>query len=50
MPVVDPAHKLIGILTIDDVLDIIEEEDEEDAAHGGGAEPLRRSYLSTPIQ
>lgn len=50
MPVVDPAHKLIGILTIDDVLDIIEEEDEEDAARGGGAEPLRRSYLSTPIQ
>lgn len=49
MPVVDAENRLLGILTMDDVLDIIDEEDAEDAARGSGAEPLNRSYMSSSI-
>lgn len=49
MPIVDAENRLVGILTIDDVIDIIAEEDAEDAARTGGSEPLRQSYLSIPI-
>ncbi|WP_029089283.1 magnesium transporter [Brevibacterium album] len=49
MPVTDDEERLLGILTMDDVLDIIDEEDAEDAARSGGAEPLDRSYLSSSI-
>ncbi|MDP9859012.1 Mg2+ transporter MgtE [Olsenella profusa DSM 13989] len=39
MPVVDDAHRLLGIVTVDDALDVLEEEHEEDlqiagAGHG----------------
>ena len=36
-------------MTVDDALLILEEEESEDAARAGGAEPLRRPYLSTPV-
>lgn len=49
MPVVDAENRLLGILTMDDVLDIIDEEDAEDAARGSGSEPLDRSYMSSTI-
>lgn len=49
MPIVDLEGRLVGILTIDDAIDIIDEEDTEDAARTGGAEPLRGSYLSSRI-
>ena len=49
MPVVDEEDRLIGILTMDDVLDIVDEEDAEDTARSGGSEPLDRSYLSSTI-
>jgi magnesium transporter len=49
MPVVDEEDRLVGILTMDDALDIIDEEDAEDTARSGGAEPLDRSYLSSTI-
>jgi magnesium transporter len=49
MPVTDEEDRLLGILTMDDVLDIMDEEDAEDAARSGGAEPLDRSYLSSSI-
>lgn len=49
MPVVDNENRLVGILTVDDALRILEEEESEDAARSGGAEPLRRPYLSTPV-
>jgi magnesium transporter len=47
MPIVDLEERLVGILTVDDAIDIIDEEDTENAARTGGAEPLRGSYLST---
>jgi len=50
LPVVDGEHRLVGILTIDDAARILKQEESEDAARQGGVEPLRRSYLSTPIR
>lgn len=49
LPVVDSESRLVGIFTIDDAVRILEREESEDAARQGGAEPLRRPYLSTPI-
>lgn len=50
LPVVDAEGRLVGILTVDDALVILEEAESEDQARIGGAEPLRRPYLSTPIR
>ncbi|GAA1825597.1 magnesium transporter [Nesterenkonia flava] len=49
MPVTDKEHRVVGIFTVDDALDIIERAENEDAARHGGAEPLNRPYLSTPV-
>ncbi|NLS10406.1 magnesium transporter [Nesterenkonia sp. MY13] len=49
MPVTDKEHRVVGIFTVDDALDIIERAESEDAARHGGAEPLNRPYLSTPV-
>ncbi|REJ04030.1 magnesium transporter [Microbacterium bovistercoris] len=50
LPIVDGEDRLVGILTIDDAARILKQEESEDAARQGGVEPLRRSYLSTPIR
>lgn len=50
LPIVDSEHRLVGILTIDDAARILKQAESEDAARQGGVEPLRRSYLSTPIR
>lgn len=50
MPIVDDEHRLVGILTVDDALRILEEAESEDAARQGGVEPLNRPYLSTPVR
>jgi magnesium transporter len=49
MPVVDAEKRLIGVITVDDVIDVLEEEASEDIQRLGGAEPLDRPYLDTPI-
>jgi len=49
LPVVDSDRRLVGILTVDDALDILEEADSEDQAHLGGTENLRQPYLTTSI-
>ncbi len=49
LPVVDSESRLVGIFTIDDAMRILEREESEDAARQGGAEPLRRPYLATPV-
>lgn len=35
MPVVDNENRLVGIITVDDIVDIIEEETTEDMKNGG---------------
>lgn len=49
LPVVDKNHRIVGIITVDDALDIAEEEATEDAQKLGAVDPLEASYLSTPI-
>ncbi len=49
IPVVDHEHHLVGIITHDDVIDVLREEAEEDAYRAGAIAPLEDSYLSTPI-
>ncbi|WP_104161304.1 magnesium transporter [Arthrobacter sp. ZGTC212] len=50
LPIVDAETRLVGILTVDDALGILEDAESEDAARAGGAEPLRRPYLATPVR
>jgi len=47
MPVVDNESRLVGIITIDDVVDVIEEETTEDIYKMAAMEPIEDSYMST---
>ena len=49
LPIVDSEQRVIGLLTVDDALRILEEADSEDQARISGSEPLRLPYLATPI-
>ncbi|MBE7531100.1 MAG: magnesium transporter [Chloroflexi bacterium] len=49
LPVVDEAGLLMGVITIDDVVDVLEEETTEDIQRLGATEPLDRPYLDTSI-
>ncbi|MDM8528783.1 magnesium transporter [Anaerolineales bacterium HSG24] len=49
LPVVDENSVLLGIITVDDLVDVIQEEASEDIQRLGGAEPLNRAYLDTNI-
>lgn len=49
LPIVDAEDRLVGILTVDGALAILEDAESEDAARSGGTEPLRRPYLATPV-
>ena len=49
LPVVDDSTRLVGLLSIDDAVDIIEDADHEDTARSGGSEPLQQPYLTTPV-
>ncbi|HUT13571.1 MAG TPA: magnesium transporter [Thermoguttaceae bacterium] len=46
IPVVDDEHHLLGIITHDDVIDVVREEATEDAQRIAGVEPLEESYLT----
>lgn len=45
LPVVDDNHRILGIITIDDVLDIIESETTEDIQKMSGISPTDGNYL-----
>ena len=49
LPVIDANRKLLGVVTIDDVVDVLVEEAAEDIQRFGGAAPLERSYLDNPV-
>jgi magnesium transporter len=49
LPVVDEEKYLLGIITIDDLVDVLQTEASEDIQRLGGAEPLNRAYLDTSI-
>ena len=49
LPVVDHEDRLVGILTVDDALAILEQAESEDQARMSGTEPVRGHYLATSI-
>jgi len=49
IPVVDNQNHLVGIVTYDDILDIVQEEATEDAHLLGAVSPLEDGYLETPL-
>jgi magnesium transporter len=49
LPVVDSQGILLGIVTIDDVMDVAEEEATEDIQRAASVEPLRMSYRQASI-
>lgn len=49
LPVVDTQGRLAGIVTLDDVLDVAEEEATSDIQKFGGLEALDEPYMSTPL-
>ena len=49
LPVVDTEHRLVGIITVDDAIDIIHEETEEDFSKMAAITPTETPYLRTPV-
>jgi magnesium transporter len=49
LPVVDRAHRIVGIITVDDAIDVVEEEATEDVQKLGAVEPLEGAYIATPF-
>jgi magnesium transporter len=49
LSVVDHEERLVGLITWDDAMEILEAEDTEDVILGGGSEPLERPYLSAGV-
>jgi len=49
MPVVDSEKRMVGIITIDDIIDIMEEETNEDIAKMAAITPSDKSYLSLSV-
>ncbi len=49
LPVINGLGHPIGVITVDDVIDVIQEETSEDIARMGGLEPLEEGYLSARV-
>lgn len=49
LPVVDNEHRLVGIITVDDIVDVIEEEATEDIYKLGAVEPTDEEYITAGI-
>lgn len=49
MPVVDQEHRLVGIVTIDDALDVLQEENTEDIEMLAGITPTDKPYIKTGV-
>ena len=51
LPVVDTENRMVGIVTFDDAMDVIEEETTEDIEIMGGMTPSEKPYLrSSPVE
>ncbi|AZG48836.1 magnesium transporter [Gordonia insulae] len=49
MPVTDRDNRLVGVLTIDDAVEVIEQARDTDEARAGAREPLKQPYLLSSI-
>ena len=49
VPIVDKENRLVGIVTVDDAIDVIQEEAEEDFAKMNAMAPIEKPYLKTGV-
>lgn len=49
LPVVDKEERLVGIITVDDAIEVLQEETEEDFAKMAAITPNDTEYLKTPV-
>jgi len=49
IPVVDAEHRMVGIVTVDDIVDVVEEEAAREIQNIGGMEALDTPYLHTTL-
>lgn len=49
IPVVDADNRLVGVVTVDDALDVLAEEATEDIQRLGGSEPLANPYFAVSV-
>jgi len=49
LPVLNADNVLLGVITVDDLVDVLEDETTEDIQRLGGAQPLERAYLGTGV-
>lgn len=49
LPVVDETGRMLGIISADDIMDVMQEEATEDIQLMGGSTPLEGSYLDTTV-
>lgn len=47
LPVIGPDRKLLGVITVDDVMDVLTQEQTEDVQRLGAVEPIEDSYFQT---
>jgi magnesium transporter len=50
IPVVDPDGRMKGVVTVDDIVDVVQEVATEDAQKFGGMEALEEPYMATPLR
>src|SRR3712207_7011127 len=50
VPVVDAGGRLLGVVTVDDVIDVIQEEQTEDVQKLGGMQAIEESYLAASFR
>lgn len=49
LPVVDNDNRLVGIVTVDDAIDVLQTEVTEDISRMAAMEPIEESYFKTPV-
>lgn len=49
LPVVDQEHRLIGIITVDDIMDVMTEETTEDFHRMAAIEPSKKDYMEETV-
>lgn len=49
IPVIDQERRIVGIVTHDDVIDLVRDEATDDALRSAAVEPLEDTYLRTPV-
>ena len=49
LPVVDKEQRIVGIVTFDDAMDVMQDENTEDFSHMAGMAPIEDSYFKTSV-